>query len=299
MLDDPTGQWGRKLEDLGAEVGYFDPAIRVYAINASLEVLHRIASADFVAAIEPISIVQTAHDTAVPAMGADAFRTYQGSPGIFSGNGGESIPIAVMDTGLNVNHLDISTNRKSICGANFIYSEQLAEDEDLWYDDNGHGTHVTGTIAGNGAVNPEYAGMAPLVEHIRFAKVLSSGGSGPFISILRGMDYLSANSGCPELGWSSDYVKPLIVNMSLSATSRVWEGRNVNERKLDSIVWGHRQLYVVAQSNAYINGFSNFASAKNSLAVGATMDSGMLAGFSSYGPTADGRVNASNCWCWC
>ena len=62
------------------------------------------------------------------------------------------------------------------------------------------------------------------------------------------------------------------------------------ERKLDSIVWERRQLYVVAQSNEDIHGFSNYASAKNSLAVGAVRDSGELVSFSSHGPTADGRL---------
>ena len=78
--------------------------------------------------------------------------------------------------------------------------------------------------------------------------------------------------------------------MSLGEFSREFEGRGVDERKLDSIVWSHRQLYVVAQANLGINGFSDFASAKNSLAVGAVMDSGDIAAFSSHGPTFDGRL---------
>lgn len=290
MSDDPDGRWGQALEDLGARVGYFDPSIRVYAINVDREILRKVAEADFVATIEPVRVVRASHDTAVPAMGADALRMYEGSPGLFSGIGGAPVPIAVMDSGLNVNHLDISTNRRSICGANFVYYEQLVDDEDLWQDAGMHGTHVTGTIVGNGTVRPEYTGIAPLVEHVRFAKVLSHRGIGNSIFILRGMDFLSLATGCPEMGWTADAVVPLIVNMSLSATARIFEGRNTSERKLDSIVWGHRQLYVVSQSNASIHGFSNYASAKNSLAVGATLDSGMLAGFSSHGPTADGRL---------
>ena len=55
-------------------------------------------------------------------MGADALRAYDGSPGIYSGAVGSSVPIAVMDTGLNINHLDIASHRDSICGANFAYN---------------------------------------------------------------------------------------------------------------------------------------------------------------------------------
>ena len=292
MTDDPEGRWRRALEDLGAVVGRFDPDIRVYSANVSRSVLEAIAAADFVLAVEPVGIVAAAHDTAVPAMGADALRRFDGAPGLFSGIGGASVPIAVMDTGLNINHLDIASNRRSICGANFVWfgGGTLQESEDLWIDEGGHGTHVTGTVAGNGYVEPRFAGMAPSVRHIRFAKVLHSEGFGNNGSILPGMDFLARPTGCAEAGGPSDRVKPLIVNMSLAATSRIFEGRVVSARKLDSIVWSHRQLYVVAQSNANIHGFSQYGAAKNSLAVGATMDSGDLAAFSSHGPTFDGRL---------
>ena len=291
MTDDPQGRWRRRLEALGAVVGRFDPDIRAYAAHIDNTALDAIASQDFVLAVEPIGIVRATHDTAVPAMGADAVRRYRGSPGLFSGPAtGASVPIAVMDTGLNINHLDIATNRESVCGANFVYFDPRVDDADLWVDANGHGTHVTGTIAGNGYAEPRYAGMAPGVRHIRFAKVMDHGGSGAGDSILRGMDYLARPSGCAEAGWSSARVKPLIVNMSLGYTARIWQSRSVDERKLDSVVWSHRQLYVVAQDNASINGFSAYAAAKNSLAVGAILDSGDLAYFSSLGPTRDGRL---------
>ncbi len=290
MEDDRDGRWRRELAALGAVVGRYDPHVRVYEANVTRGVLDMLGRADFVLAVEPVGAVEAAHDTAVPAMGADALRTYEGSPGLFSGVGGASVPIAVMDTGLNINHLDISSNRSSICGANFVYWDPLVSDDDLWVDADGHGTHVTGTIIGNGSAEPRYAGMAPLVRHIRFAKVLNHMGFGSNIFILRGMDFLAESTSCPEAGWASEAVKPLVVNMSLSATLRVWEGRSVAERKLDAVVWGRRQLYVVAQSNSNIHGFSNFAAAKNSLAVGAVVDGGSLAGFSSHGPTADGRL---------
>ena len=293
MTDDPDGRWRQALEDLGAVVGRFDPDIRVYSANVSRIDLEAIAAADFVLSIEPIGIVVAAHDTAVPAMGVDALRRFDGTPGLFSGIGGASVPIGVMDTGLNINHLDIASNRQSICGANFVWfgpGGPLQETEDLWIDEGGHGTHVTGTIAGNGYVEPRFAGMAPSVRHIRFAKVLHRQGFGSDNSILPGMDFLAQPTGCAEASGPSDRVKPLIVNMSLSACARIFQGRRTAERKLDSVVWSHRQLYVVAQSNSGINCFSDYGTAKNSLAVGAALDSGDIAAFSSHGPTFDGRL---------
>ena len=295
MADDADGRWRHELEDLGTVVGRFDPDVRAYTANVTYAQLGTIASTDYVLAVEPVGIVRPAHDTSVPAMGADALRAYDGSPGIFSGINGASVPIGVMDTGLNINHLDIASNRESICGANFVWGlggpdGTLREAEDLWIDEGGHGTHVTGTIAGNGTVQPRFAGMAPAVRHIRFAKVLSFGGFGLFDDINRGMDFLAVATECAEEGRPSVPVKPLIVNMSLSGSSRAFAGRGTNARKLDAIVWGHRQLYVVAQSNEGISGFSNYGTAKNSLSVGAVLDSGDIAAFSSHGPTADGRL---------
>ena len=296
MQDDPDGRWKRAMESLGAVVGGYDSALRAYRATGDARVIDALAAADFVLAVEPVPIVEATHDTAVPAMGADALRTYTGSPDAYTGFGGASVPVAVMDTGLNVNHLDIMSDRDSVCAANFVYSSwggpdnPILENDDLWIDARGHGTHVTATIAGRGHVERRFAGMAPAVRHIRFAKVLSRRGSGAGHDVERGMDFLATESGCIQGGRMSARVKPQIVNMSLAWTNLIHEGRDFGARKLDATVWSHRQLYVVANSNANRAGFSNYAAAKNSLAVGAAMDSGELASFSSHGPTADGRL---------
>ena len=290
MTHDQNGRWRSALQALGVEVGRFDADIRAYSANLDAVALDAALQADFVLAIEPMGMVQAAHDTAVPAMGADAVRFHADSPGLFTGIGGGSVPIGVMDTGLNTNHLDIASHRQSICGANFVWIDHRAEDTDLWVDEGGHGTHVTGTIVGNGFLEPKYAGIAPSVAHMRFAKVLHRRGFGFSDGIFRGMDFLASASSCSTQGTQSVAVKPLVVNMSLSGTNRLWHGRSSSERKLDAVVWAHRQLYVVAQSNANIHGFSNYGAAKSSLSVGAIQDNGDLAGFSSYGPTFDGRL---------
>ena len=293
MTGDPDGRWRRALTALGGVVGAFDPSIRAYVANFPYMVLDTVAAADFVLAVEPVGMAKATHDTAVPAMGADALRLYDDDTGLFSGVGGGSVTIGVMDSGLNINHEDISTGRRSICGANFaalfsFLSSDRQEDQDLWIDDGQHGTHVTGTIAGNGTGAPQFAGMAPLVQDIRFAKVLTSFGAGSLIGITRGMDFLSRASTCGAAG--TPEAKPLLVNMSLGESFPEWDGRSASERKLDATVWNSRQLYVVAQANGGFLTYGDFASAKNSLAVGAVEDGGDLANFSSLGPTADGRL---------
>ena len=288
MADDPDGRWRRALEGMGAVVGRFDADIRAYTATIPHGAIGAIVEADFVLAVEPVGIVEAAHDTAVPAMGGDALRTWR-SPGIFRG-GGASVPIGIMDSGLNINHLDISSNRNSICGANFVSVERRLEDLDLWVDQNQHGTHTTGTFAGNGFADPRFAGMAPAVRDIRFAKALDRTGAGGSDIIARAMDFLAMATACAYVGTPSLPVRPLIVNMSLSMAGRDFAGRGTDQRKLDAVVWRHRQLYVVAHGNEREFGFANISAAKNSLAVGAVRDSGPLAAFSSLGPTADGRL---------
>ncbi|MCY4656538.1 MAG: S8 family serine peptidase, partial [Gammaproteobacteria bacterium] len=285
MDDDATGRWRLEMESLGAVVGHYDPQVRVYTANVTQDVLQALAVKDFVLSVEPIGIVKTLHETSIPAMGADALRTWIG-PGLFFGIGGASVPIGVMDTGLNIRHVDIRQNRTSICGSNFVWLDPREQDEDLWIDAGDHGTHVTGTMIANGFGSGAFAGMAPSVQHVRFAKVLHSEGRGSADSMIRGMDWLATRSGCE----GSSEVMPMIVNMSLSGSSLVFEGRDVGTRKLDAVVWHSNQLYVVSQSNEGTAGFSNLGAAKNSLAVGAVYDGGNHAVFSSHGPTADGRL---------
>ena len=286
MAPDPAGEWRERLTELGVVVGAWDADLHSYTANMPRGVLERLLSADFVLSVEPVPVVQSNHATAVPVMGVDGLRSYDIDRGDFTGVTGQGIAVGVLDTGLNVNHKDIAYGRDSVCGENFVPDESW----DLWLDLGLHGTHVFGTIAGAGRTNPLLAGMAPELSHLRFGKILSARGSGSGDDIRRGMDYLARPSSCSWQGTIPDPVKPLIVNMSLSATSLTFSGRGVGERKLDSVVHAYSQLYVVAQANSGLHGFSNYGTAKNSLAVGAVEDSGILARFSSHGPTADGRL---------
>ena len=289
MAADPAGEWREALAVLGVVIGAYDSDLRSYTANLPTVALGQVLSADFVLSVEPVPVITANLESSVPVMGVDGFRQYDPIVERFSGITGSGIPVGILDTGLNTSHMDIAHGRASICGANFVTDELW----DLWFDLDGHGTHVFGTVAGAGRVNPVLAGIAPGLSHLRIGKVLSAHGIGSEDNIRRGMDYLSVPTNCSWQGTVSEAVKPLIVNMSLSATSLTFSGRGVGERKLDSVVHGHSQLYVVAQANRAQQGFSNYGTAKNSLAVGAVDDSGIIARFSSHGPTADGRLAPS------
>ena len=287
MADDPHGRWRRALEGMGAQVGWFDADTRAYAVNMPYDILDELTAADFVLAVEPVGSVKTTLHAAAPAMGVDALRTYDATTGLFSGIGGASVPIGVMDTGLNVNHLDISSNRRSICGGNFESTlTPREEDQLLWFDDLGHGTHVTSIFAGSGTVAARFAGMAPLVQDIRIAKALDYAGSGTAVAWSRAQDWLSRPTACDD----QPAAKPLVVNSSLGVGGLLWEARTVVERKLDAVVWRARQVHAIAAGNGGAASHVSFAATKNTLAVGATANDGRIADFSSRGPVLDGRL---------
>lgn len=95
---------------------------------------------------------------------------------------GEGVSVAVLDTGICVNHPDL---RQNIAGtANFSKSKYDVEDQ------SGHGSHVAGTIAavdnGIGMI-----GVAPEAK-IYAAKVLNDDGSGGMSNIIRGIRWAIA-----------------------------------------------------------------------------------------------------------
>lgn len=104
-----------------------------------------------------------------------------GAPEVHAqGNMGEGIRVVIVDTGGDTNHPDINVTG----GAGFING---AGGAGSFEDDNGHGTHVHGTIAallnGFGA-----AGVAPNVE-VFHAKILDSAGSGSWVDIADAIQY--------------------------------------------------------------------------------------------------------------
>lgn len=92
--------------------------------------------------------------------------------------------MAVLDTGI-YRHVDFD-NR--LIGFKDFVNNQL-----MPYDDNGHGTHVTGIICGNGAASKgKYMGVAPTCKIVS-VKVLDKSGNGKIGSVLRGLKWVLEN----------------------------------------------------------------------------------------------------------
>lgn len=129
------------------------------------------------------------------------------------GEKGKGVVVAVLDTGIDVNHPDLKDN--IIGGRNFTPEGSYKNFDDL----NGHGTHVAGTIAaienGNGVV-----GVAPEAK-ILACKVLDRHGSGSYYSIIEGLRYATNWKGA-----NGERVR--IINMSL--------GGSYDEPKLEEAI---------------------------------------------------------------
>ena len=283
--DDDDGRWRAALEDKGAEVGRFDQATRAYSANVFYGEVEAIAAADFVLSIEQERLIEPMLASAVSVMGADGVRMYGGKPGLFGGITGASVPVGVLDTGLNILHTDIATHRSSVCGV----SLSAIGSQDLWYDQGIHGTHVTGIVAGNGYAEAKNAGVAPGVRHIRFGRVFG-GFSSTLLNAMEGLDYMAGASSCLQNGRESAAVKPLVVNMSFGALAGPFPtpGRGIIERKLDAVVWNAHHLHTISAANAGEFGINVLSVAKNVLSVGATVDDGTIAEYSSHGGRGSG-----------
>jgi len=96
---------------------------------------------------------------------------------------GEGVVVAVIDTGVQADHPDLKG--RIIDGRNF--TTDYNGDPHQFSDNNGHGTHVAGTIAANNDENG-VVGVAPKAK-ILALKVLTADGSGQYQWIIDAINY--------------------------------------------------------------------------------------------------------------
>ncbi len=110
---------------------------------------------------------------------------------------GAGITVAVIDSGIATWHDDMSRGQVM---ASYPYGDQrvaafvdLVNGRTQPHDDNGHGTHVTGIIAGNGYDSlGEKAGIAPNASIVSL-KVLDADGTGTISNLIAALEWVAAN----------------------------------------------------------------------------------------------------------
>ncbi|MDP6132094.1 MAG: S8 family serine peptidase [Dehalococcoidia bacterium] len=284
----------RLLLERGIVLGQYDRDLEAYPAVLPVKLFQWLAEQDYVLYVELETPSSPSHDESMAAMGVDYIRT--GGPG--TNFTGASTILGIMDTGFMMGtsaptpHVDLNKNG---CGKNFT-----SDAAGVWNDENGHGTHVLGTIIGTGTGDSRYRGVATGVgssgdTRIRAAKIWGRTGRGLSLWARKAMNYMDDSSAC-------DSGRPKVINISGGASGVGFIGTDSLSRKLDTKVWKYKQAYIVAAGNDGPGGqtIGAPAAAKNALAIGnvwknpdqesATQDTGDIRFTSSRGPTGDGRM---------
>lgn len=178
---------------------------------------------------------------------------------------GEGVTLCVMDTGINP-HCDLSVPKNRI-----VHFEDMVGGEDMPYDDNGHGTFVSGVACGDGLTSArEVVGVAPKANVLGIKVIGDKGESGTF-KILDGMQWLFDNFRqygvkvvCMSFGAEPlSYADPLKIGVEMLSRSGL--------------------IVVAAAGNSGENSLKSPAISNEIIAVGAVDKEDRIAEFSSRG----------------
>jgi subtilisin len=169
----------------GAQVQHvYSHALLGYAARMSAASAARLAHDPRVLAVvadRPVHIDAQTLPTGINRIDGELSSTVSGN-----GSGSVNVDVAVIDTGIDLTHPDLNVVGGVNCNTGSSYN-----------DDNGHGTHVAGTIAakddGNGVV-----GVAPGAR-LWAVRVLSNSGTGSWSQVICGIDWVTARASTIEV----------------------------------------------------------------------------------------------------
>jgi serine protease AprX len=207
---------------------------------------------------------------------------------------GRGIGVAVIDSGITTYHDDLTVRAGTTL---YPYGNQrvakfvdFVNGRALPYDDNGHGSHVAGTILGNGADSyGQKSGIAPDASLVAL-KVLDQNGQGKISNIIAALNWVALNATTYKIR---------VVNLSVGATIK--ESYRTDPLTLATKALTDRGIVVVAAAgnlgknaagHAQYGGITAPGNAPWVLTVGASSTQGTLtraddvmATYSSRGPT--------------
>jgi serine protease AprX len=271
------------------------PVVNGFAARMSPAAARALAARDDVRAVSangevqqrqfiPTSFLRTAYPGAV-----QADKVWNAS----SPSTGKGIGVAVIDTGIDGDLPDFRASQ-SDPSSRVIASAVVNPNATTAGDGNGHGTHVAGLIAGNGAaragddpLSGHYIGIAPDANLIS-VKVSDDAGATTVLDVIYGLQFVLDHRHRYGIR---------VVNLSLSSTVAESAATDPLDAAVES-VWLHGVVVVAAAGNAgtaadavsYAPGNDPYV-----ISVGATDDGGTrafgddaVASWSSRGVTQDG-----------
>jgi len=261
------------IRGLSTDLKYGLPIINGFAGNISTDIIYKLATSPDIEYISFDAKVYSLLDIATSTMEATFPHNL--------GYEGEGITVAVIDTGVAA-HNDLTKPRNRIVA--FL---DLVNGKESPYDDNGHGTHVAGIIAGNGySSNGKYAGVAPKANIVGI-KALDAFGGGSTSDIISGLSYIVENK---------DRLNIDILNLSLGTPPTNNPAKDPLVRAVEKCVEAGIIVVTAAGNNGpnektiLSPGISNSV-----ITVGAVndnrtikIDDDTIAPFSSRGPTPQG-----------
>ena len=177
---------------------------------------------------------------------------------------GTGVDAYIIDTGILVNHSDFGS--RAVGGFSSIGTSTN------WIDQNGHGTHVAGTVGGN------MYGVAKDIKLIA-VRVLDAAGSGTTSGVIAGINWAI----------SHHTTRPAVANMSLGGGASSALDLAVNNAIKDGIV-----MCVAAGNNSADAGRYSPARVTAAITVGATgayptlgINYDAMASYSNYGSVVD------------
>jgi serine protease len=223
-----------------------------------------------VAVAEPDYQVHIAEIPSDPSFGTQWDMSAINAPDAWNTSTGTGHTIvAVVDTGVDYSDPDLKANmwRDPTTGA---YGWNYVSNTANAMDDNGHGTHVAGTI---GAIGDNGVGIAGVDWHVKImaVKVLDSTGTGYLSNIVKGINYAVAHGA-------------KVINASFGGG-----GYDAATATAVTNAKAHGVIVVAAAGNDGTNIDTNpeypaSYSGDNVIAVAATDSNDKLASFSNYGP---------------
>lgn len=175
------------LENYG-QIKYELPFINAISVEIPKEKLERLAAHNMIGSISEDAIVSKTPIFSKRKSVQTVCGNFEETTGrLFeSAERGKGVGVAIIDTGV-APHYDLVKPKNRI-----VAFKDLLANRERPYDDDGHGTHVAGIIAGNGYTSFKYMGTASCADIIAI-KALDDSGNGTESDILAALQWIVNN----------------------------------------------------------------------------------------------------------